>query len=270
MSTPIEHTLVLRLGVLAEAALRHPAVAGGAPAGLLRPRCGGLLRVAPGEEEEEIVVELLHPRFEARLVYTTADNADRRASYLTTTSELLLGHLQGLIDAWAPDTPDNYRAEMESIDPALGLQRILTGMIVLSGFETAGERLQAALDAGDQEEEHSCFSDNTHDDMIYDVLGVQNVWEGAYVRTDGTSVTGTGIEAVVRELDASLADELDARVQTSVDLARALEPPFDLEIQPGNAEGNARVQALIDSLRTQEMLLTQVFVELGFTVPDPE
>ena len=202
--------------------------------------------------------------------YTTADNADRRASYLTTTSELLLSHLQELVDAWAPDTPGNYRAKMDSVDPAIALQRILTGMIVLSGFETAGERLQAALDAGDQEEEHSCFSDNTHDDMLYDVLGVQNVWEGAYVRTDGTSVTGTGIEAVVRELDASLADELEARIQTSVDLARALEPPFDLEIQPGNAEGNARVQALIDSLRTQEMLLTQVFVELGFTVPDPE
>ncbi len=74
-------------------------------------------------------------------------------------------------------------------------------------------------------------------------------------------------EALHRIVDE---DELDARIQTSVDLAMAIQAPFDLEIQPGNTDGNARVQALIDSLRTQEMLLSEVFIELGFTVPDPE
>lgn len=196
--------------------------------------------------------------------YTTNPNADRRGQYLMTLGDLLVSHLQQVTDAWAPDA-SSYRAELEAGDPEVALQRILTGMIVLSGFETAGERLQAALDAGDQEEEHSCFSDNTHNDMLYDVIGVQNVWLGRY-----GSVSGTGIDAVVREVNAELADELTARIQTSVDLAMAIQPPFDLEISPSNAEGNARVQALIDSLRTQEMLLSDVFFELGFTVPNPE
>lgn len=196
--------------------------------------------------------------------YTTNPNADRRGQYLTTLGDLLVTNLQDLVDAWAPGG-SNYRAEMETGDPEVALQRILTGMIVLSGFETAGERLQAALDAGDQEEEHSCFSDNTKNDMLYDVIGVQNVWLGRY-----GSVSGTGIQAVVRELNPTLADDLTARIQTSVDLANALQDPFDLEISPGNTEGNARVQALIDSLRTQEMLLSDVFFELGFTVPNPE
>jgi len=35
--------------------------------------------------------------------YTTADNADRRATYLTVASDLLLEHLTGLVEAWAPD-----------------------------------------------------------------------------------------------------------------------------------------------------------------------
>ena len=42
--------------------------------------------------------------------YTTADNADRRGTYLAVTSDLLLEHLTGLVEAWAPDA-ENYRAE---------------------------------------------------------------------------------------------------------------------------------------------------------------
>ncbi len=34
--------------------------------------------------------------------YTTSPNADRRAAYLSTASDLLLEHLDGLVAAWAP------------------------------------------------------------------------------------------------------------------------------------------------------------------------
>lgn len=196
--------------------------------------------------------------------YTTAANADRRGQYLGIISDQLVADLDELVQAWAPGQ-SNYRAELEAATQADALQRILTGMIVLSGFETAGERLQAALDAHDQEEEHSCFSDNTHNDMLYDVIGVRNVWLGQF-----GSVNGTGIKAVVEAADADLAARLDAKINESVSLAMALQPPFDLEIASGNADGNARVQALIDSLRDQEMLLQEVFQHFGFTVPNPE
>ncbi len=196
--------------------------------------------------------------------YTTGANADRRGQYLGIISDQLVADLDELVQAWAPGQ-SNYRAELEAATQADALQRILTGMIVLSGFETAGERLQAALDAHDQEEEHSCFSDNTHNDMLYDVIGVRNVWLGQF-----GSVNGTGIKAVVEAADADLAARLDAKINESVSLAMALQPPFDLEIASGNADGNARVQALIDSLRDQEMLLQEVFQHFGFTVPNPE
>ncbi len=105
----------------------------------------------------------------------TAANQDRRATYLTTSSSLLLTHLQQVYDAWGPGA--TYRADFEAVpDDSFGA--ILTGMIVLSGFETGGERLQAALDSGDREDEHSCFSDNTHADMVEDVRGIQNVCPG--------------------------------------------------------------------------------------------
>lgn len=195
--------------------------------------------------------------------FDTEPSADRRGSYLITLIDLLVEHMDELIAEW--ESSGAYRTEFEAAEPQEGLRRILTGMIVLSGFETAGERLQAALDRGDQEEEHSCFSDNTHNDMLYNVIGVRNVWRGEF----GTT-SGVGIRAVVEELDSDLATRLDDRINESVRLAEALQPPFDLEIQPGNTEGNARVQALIDSLLAQEDLLEEVFLELDLSIPVTE
>ena len=196
----------------------------------------------------------------------TAANQERRGQYLTVAGDLLVGHIEQVHAQWTPDAA--YRTDFEA-DAELGLERILTGMTILSGFETGGERLQAALDSGSQEDEHSCFSDNTHRDMIQDVRGVQNVWLGTYVRTDGSTVSGESIQAVVAAKDAELADAITAKIAESLALAEALQTPFDQEIVPG-AEGNARVQALIISLREQEDLLFEAFALFEFTVPSPE
>ena len=42
----------------------------------------------------------------------------------------------------------------------------------------------------DPEEEHDCFSDNTHNSHYYDALGIRNVYLGRYVRIDGRVVAG--------------------------------------------------------------------------------
>ena len=192
----------------------------------------------------------------------TAGNQDRRGDYLSVSSALLIKHLTQVHDAWVEGA--DYRSSFES-DADAGVEKILTGMIVLSGFETGGERLQASLDSGNQEDEHSCFSDNTHRDMVQDVQGVVNVWTGSY-----GSIDGPGIHDIVVDFDADLADRLDAQITQSLDLANALQTPYDQEIAAGNTEGNARVQALIQSLRDQESMLEEVFVGLGLSVPVAE
>ena len=196
----------------------------------------------------------------------TAANQDRRGLYLTVAGDLLITHLESVHTQW--ESGAAYRTDFES-DTERALERILTGMIVLSGFETGGERLQAALDSGDQEDEHSCFSDNTHRDMIQDVQGVQNVWLGRYVRTDGSVVEGTSLKSVVAARDTALADRLDAQIADSLSLANAMQVPFDQEIAPGS-DGNARVLALVESLRAQEQVLFEVFDLFGLSVEIPE
>lgn len=199
-----------------------------------------------------------------------AGNGERRGIYLSTTSTMLVGHLQQLVDEWAPDRAGTYRATLESRPPAEALGLILSGMIILSGFELANERLSAALDAQDQEEEHSCFSDNTHRDMVQNVRGIQNVWLGNYAPVQGAAISGTGVQDVIAAGDAALASDITAQIAQSLRLAEALQPPFDREIAPGNAAGNARVDALIESLNDQEDLLERAFALYGLNrIPNP-
>ena len=61
---------------------------------------------------------------------------------------------------------------------AEALGTIFRGLGVLTGPELAGERLTVAYETKDQEDEHSCFSDNTHNDLVYNVIGIQNVSPG--------------------------------------------------------------------------------------------
>jgi putative iron-regulated protein len=200
----------------------------------------------------------------------TAANQDRRRAYLMNVSDLLVENLQTLVDAWDPAGDDNYRAEFLALEPAEALGKLMSGMIILSGFETGGERLQAALDTHDQEDEHSCFSDNTHRDMVQDVRGVRNVWTGEYIRSDRSVVSGTSLREVIAAGDSDVAQRVSARIDESQSLANDLRPPFDQEIATGNTEGNARVEALVESLFTQREVLEEAFRVYGLTrIPDP-
>jgi putative iron-regulated protein len=200
----------------------------------------------------------------------TAENQDRRGEYLGTVSSLMLENLQGLVDAWSKTSATaNYRDEFLSVEPEESLTRILTGMILLAGNETGGERLQTAFETGEQEDEHSCFSDNTHRDMIQDVQGIVNVWDGLYERTDGTRVQGVGVYNVLLAENAELAGSIDEKIAECLELANALEPPFDREIAVDNPDGNARVEALIVALFELDDLLRDAFATFNLDVPTP-
>ena len=104
---------------------------------------------------------------------------------------LLIDDLDFLARSWAPGAK-NYRADFEKGGDE-SLRRIFVGLGSLSRGELAGERLEVALASQDQEDEHSCFSDNTHRDAVTNALGIQNVWLGQYRRADGTVLKGAGL-----------------------------------------------------------------------------
>lgn len=191
--------------------------------------------------------------------YTTNPNADRRAAYLATASDLLLTHLQQMVDAWAPDT-DNYRAEFVALPSGEALGMIITGMGELSRGELAGERMTVAYEARSQEDEHSCFSDNTTNDITGNALGVQRVYLGKF-----GSVDGPGIYDLVAAEDQELADQLRDEIAESNSLAAAIPAPFDQHLVEGVSDespGRVAIQDTVLALEAQ----TDTIVEAATTL----
>lgn len=193
-----------------------------------------------------------------------APNADRRRIYLVTTTDMLVNELEGVARAWAPKGK-NYRARFVTSGEQ-GIQRILTGLGTLSRGELAGERMEVAMDTQDQEDEHSCFSDNTHRDIVANARGILNVWEGRYRARDGRTVEGASLKDLVAARNPGVANTVSTDIAASVGLAESIQAPFDREIV-GNDDspGRKRVQAVIDALKKQTDGLVEAARALGIT-----
>ena len=194
-------------------------------------------------------------------------NCDRRAAYLKTATDLLVDDLAWMTNQWSAN--GEARANLVGGDLKQGLSTIVTGMGSLSYGELAGERMKLGLMLHDPEEEHDCFSDNTHYSHYYDALGIQNVYLGAYKRTDGSEVSGPGLSKLVAmastDVDEELRDRIDATLAAMGDIVDAAEggEAYDQMIGPDNEAGNARVQAAIDALKEQTRAIEKAVVALG-------
>lgn len=196
--------------------------------------------------------------------YSEAPHAERRGQYLTAAAELLVEHLTDMTEAWDPSVEGNYREEFLAMDPDTGLQNILTGLGVLSKSELAGERMFTAYDNQDQEDEHSCFSDNTHRDIITNNQGIVNVYTGTYIRLDGSEVSGTGIAEVVEAVDPALNEEMLALLEQSVAEVDAIHVPFDQAIVL--AEERPIVLEAVMTLQDQGDKVAEIGSALNLTI----
>lgn len=203
----------------------------------------------------------------------TGGNCDRRIAYLTTASDLLLDDLKEMVAAWAPG--GEARAAVTD-DPTKGLSALITGMGSLSYGELAGERMKLGLMLHDPEEEHDCFSDNTHYSHFYNAKGIQNVYHGRYTRIDGTAVTGPALADLVEAKDAALHEEMTTRLAATmdamgvlVDTAKAGEH-YDQMLGADNPEGNAKIQAAVDALTSQTRAIERVVAVAGLDTLDFE
>lgn len=188
-----------------------------------------------------------------------APNADRRRHYLKVVTDLLVADLAGLEQAWAPGQK-NFRARF--VADTGSLAKIVSAIGILSRGELAGERIEVALDSQSQEDEHSCFSDNTHRDIVANAKGIQNVWRGQYVRADGSTLAGPGVRDLVAARDAAVAKKVDQQIAASVSAAEAIPAPFDQAILAGSA-GRGKVEATVVALKSQTEGLVEAARALG-------
>ena len=194
------------------------------------------------------------------------DHCDRRREYLSAASDLLVADLEEMAANW--QAGGAARKALEEVGVAGGLTTILTGMGSLSYGELAGERMKLGLLLGDPEEEHDCFSDNTHNSHLYDAVGIRNVYLGNYTRVDGSTLSGPSLSDLVAGKDAAIDGELkadlDATITSMEAMAKRAETTeaYDQMIASGNDEGNAVVQAAIDGLVKQTKSIERAIAAL--------
>jgi putative iron-regulated protein len=224
--------------------------------------------------------------------YTTDTYAARRITYLTVAVDKLIADLKSVRDQWV--VGHAFRTAFETVadeaDAKKKITEILTGMGTLSEGELAGERMQIAFSGNSQEDEHSCFSDNTHRDIWLNAEGVQNSFYGDYAGYDSTldgvddvttnAVSGYGLDDLLTDLkQAQLNEKVSAALTLteasykSIDNeARSNGKPFDVLIQPANRNADSPVYKTIVALNAQSKVIAQAATQLGLTgtVVDPD
>lgn len=187
-------------------------------------------------------------------------NQDRRRDYLNVVADLLTDHLEYLVNQWK--VGGEYRTVFLALPVDAAIQNMYLGITTLAQAELADERIDVALANMDQEDEHSCFSDNTHRDIYLNFKGVLNVYEGKYGSIDGPS-----LEDLVEKANSQYDDATEQSFETTAASIAAVATPFDFAIQGGvdSAEG-AKVKTVVTNLKTLGATLIAGATSLGITV----
>lgn len=188
----------------------------------------------------------------------TASNQARRGEYLKTAVDILVSGLLQVRNAWNPAGNNNYYDEFLAMENGLALRKMFNSLKVLSGFELSGERMYTAYTNMDQEDEHSCFSDNTHRDIYLNAKGMQNLYSGTYTRTDLTVVSGYALKDLVPLYDTAKNTAVVDYLSSSLAKINLMYIPFDQAIVL-----SAERPKVLDAVEELQMLETKVIAAAG-------
>ncbi len=189
-----------------------------------------------------------------------ARHCERRRAVLQALLTLLRRELEQMTVVWGAQA-GSYGDRLVQGPADEGLRRVLFGLSSMAGDELAGERLQVALLSQAPEEEQDCFSDDTHNAIYFNALGIDNFYFGRF----GALQAPQTLADLARATEPALAAQIERALQATQAAVAAIRQAgaqgavFDTLIRPGNAQGAAMIQAAIDALQTQ----AQLFEALG-------
>jgi putative iron-regulated protein len=186
--------------------------------------------------------------------FTTDKNASRRLAYLKAASEKLVADLEVITSAWEKDidgskglyqaalkgqlTGDNASKNIESAD---ALKQIIAGMGVFVKSELANERIAVAVLTPSEEDEHSCFSDNTHRDIVNNYLGFKNILTATYKgKKYGTSLLDS-VDAETKTRIQELMKSIEEKINNIDEVAKTKEH-FDYQIRPESSQSKVIIK----------------------------
>lgn len=166
---------------------------------------------------------------------------ERRKDYLNAAADLLVDDLETVTSAWSMNDNSNYRAALlgknynrnRNIDSELAMAQILSGIGVFIKSELANERIAVSALTPSEEDEHSCFSDNTHRDIAANYQGFKNILMGTYAGVD----YGYGfIDAVEdKQYILNLMSSIESKI-SQMDKIAEVSRHFDYQIRPNDPQ----------------------------------
>ncbi len=209
------------------------------------------------------------PASDFDLSQCSGGNCDRRIAYLRAATTLLIRDLEWMAAAWGSE--GEARAALYAQGPVGGLRAILAGLGNLASDELAGARMEVGLALNDPEEEHDCFSDNTHESHYWNAAGLRNVYFGEYTSTDGELVAGPSIADLITTSSPELASRLEAGLDLALQRVDAIRArvnegkAYDQMLAEGDDDGRQLIGATIVALLefSEELLAAGTALGLG-------
>ncbi|GGB20871.1 imelysin family protein [Agarivorans gilvus] len=205
----------------------------------------------------------------------TNGHCERRAEYLAAVTQLLVDDLSYMSQQWQQG--GEYQSQLVSEPSEQALRRMMFGMGSLSLGELAGERMKVALEANSTEDEHDCFSDNTHNSHFYNNQGISNVYFGSFERLDGSTLSGPSLADLVAQQDPQIAktnkmkfDDSMAETAKLVVSAEQNGVYFDQLIAADNVQGHELINGAILALVEQTRAIEQTAQVLGIENLNPD
>jgi len=177
--------------------------------------------------------------------FTTAKNADRRLAYLKAATDKIVADLEVVTGAWVKGKGEYRKAFLGHGDKAIAkedaMKDIFAGMGVFIKSELANERIAVAVLTPSEEDEHSCFSDNTHRDIVTNYQGFKNALMGTY---NGQHFGKAPFDALKKE-DKTRILGLMKSIETKISTINALSESsrhFDYQIKPNDPQAKVIVK----------------------------
>ncbi|MDO6762812.1 imelysin family protein [Agarivorans sp. 1_MG-2023] len=205
----------------------------------------------------------------------TNGHCERRAAYLAAVTQLLIDDLSWMSKQWQKG--GDYQTKLIAEPSEQALRRMMFGMGSLSLGELAGERMKVALEANSTEDEHDCFSDNTHNSHYYNNQGISNVYFGQFKRLDGSTLSGPSLNDLVKQKDSAVAasntkmfNQSMAETAKLVASAEQSGVYFDQLIATSNTDGHALINGTILALVEQTRAIEASAKVLGIENLNPD
>ena len=190
--------------------------------------------------------------------FTSDTYAQRRLNYLKAAASKLVSDLKKVASAWSPHISDNcdvnaegcYRGalnnQLTSVDAKKNITRekalkqILSGMGMFIKSEIANERIAVAVLTPSEEDEPSCFSDNTHRDIASAYQGFKNILTGTYKDKHGKSFLDK-VDNKTKQKILDLMHSIEEKID-SINAVAATKAHFDYQIRPDNPQAKVIVK----------------------------